>query len=58
MLKIEYIYISITVTIIFLSEWGYSVYIEISLRLISPAPTFRALKKYERTDVTFSHALK
>ena len=30
--------------IVFLSEWVYSVYIEIPLRL-SPAPTFRALKK-------------
>ena len=29
---------------IFLSEWGYCVYIEIPLRL-SPAPKFRALKK-------------
>ena len=41
--------------ILFLSEWGYSVYIEIPLRL-SPAPTFRALNKYERSDVTFSYA--
>ena len=41
--------------ILFLSEWGYSVYIEIPLRL-SPAPTFRALKEYERSDVTFSYA--
>ena len=39
---------------IFLSEWGYCVYIEIPLRL-SPAPTFRALKKYECSDVTFSY---
>ena len=36
----------------FLSEWGYCVNIEIPLRL-SPAPTFRTLKKYERSDVTF-----
>ena len=40
--------------ILFLSEWGYSVDIEIPLRL-SPAPTFRVLKKYERSDVTFSY---
>ena len=40
---------------IFLSEWGYSVYIEIQLRL-SLAPTFSALKIYERSDVTFSYA--
>ena len=40
---------------IFLSDWGYCVYIEIQLRL-SPAPTFRALKKYERSDITFSYA--
>ena len=39
---------------IFLSEWGYRVYIEIPLRL-SPTQTFRALKKYERSDVTFSY---
>ena len=44
-----------TYLVLFLSEWGYSVYIEISLRL-SPALTFRALKKYERSDVTFSYA--
>ena len=31
------------VTTIFLSEWGYCVYIEIPLR-VSPAPSFRALK--------------
>ena len=31
------------------SEWGYCVYIEILLRL-SPAPTVRSLKKYERSD--------
>ena len=36
---------------IFLSEWGYCVYIEIPLRL-SPTPAFGALKKYERSDVT------
>ena len=36
---------------IFLSEWGYCVYIEIALRF-SPAPTFGALKN-ERSDVTF-----
>ena len=54
MLKIEFL--SITVTI-FLSIWGYCVYIEIPLRL-RPAPTFRTLKKYERTDVTFSYAPK
>ena len=41
---------------IFLSEWGYCVYIQIPLRL-SPAPTFRALRKYERSDVTFSKKL-
>ena len=35
----------------FLSEWGYCVNIEIPLRL-SPAPTFRAFKKY---DVTVSY---
>ena len=40
---------------IFLSEWGYCVYIETPLRL-SPDPTFRALKKIERSDVTFSYA--
>ena len=39
---------------LFLSEWGYCVNIEIPLRL-SPASTFRAFKKYERSDVTFSH---
>ena len=33
---------------------GYCVYIEIPLRF-STAPTFRALKKYERSDVTFLH---
>ena len=48
MFKIEYIS-SYT-----LSEWGYWVNIEIPLRL-SPASTFRAFKKYERSDVTFSH---
>ena len=41
--------------IIFYSEWGYCVYIEILLRL-SPVPTFRALKKYEHSDVKFSYA--
>ena len=51
MFNIEYLPNLIT---IFLSEWGYCVYIEIPLRL-SPAPTFRALKKYERSDVTFSY---
>ena len=39
----------------FLSEWGYSVYIEIPLRL-SPAKHSEPLKKYERSDVTFSYA--
>ena len=39
----------------FLSEWGYCVNIEIPLGLF-PAPTFRALKNYERSDVTFSYA--
>ena len=38
---------------IFLSEWEYCVNIEIPLRL-SRAPTFKALKKYEPSDVTFS----
>ena len=38
----------------FLSEWGYCVYIDILLRL-GPTPTFRALKKCERSDVTFSY---
>ena len=45
MFKIKY------VSSYFLSEWGYCVYIEISLRL-SPVPTFRALIKY----VIFSYA--
>ena len=36
--------------ILFLSEWGYSVYIEIPLRL-SPAPTFRALKIYAKLGI-------
>ena len=49
MLKIEYL------LTIFLSEWGHCVYIEIPLR-VSPATTFRAFIKYERTDVTFSYA--
>ena len=37
---------------ILLSEWGYSVYIKILLGL-SPAPTIRAFKKYDSSDVTF-----
>ena len=41
---------------IFVSKWGYCVYIEIPLRL-SPAPTFRTLKIYKRSDVTFSYTL-
>ena len=40
---------------IFLSESGHCVYIKIPLRL-SPATTFRALKNYERRDVTFSYS--
>ena len=40
---------------IFHSDWGYYVYIEIPMRL-NPAPTLRALKKYERSDVTVSYA--
>ena len=46
--------LSANVVKIFLSELGYCVNIEIPLRLCS-APTFRALKKYERSDVTFSY---
>ena len=51
MFKIEYLSSEI-----FLSEWGYCVYIEIPLRL-NPAPTFRALKKCERKNVTFYYAI-
>lgn len=45
MFKTEYTFL----VTIFLSEWGYCVYIEIPLR-ISPAQTLRALK-----DVSYAH---
>ena len=50
MFQIEYLF---SYTLSF--RVGYCVYIEISLKL-SPAQTFRALKKYEHSDVTFSYA--
>ena len=53
MFKVEYL--SSYMCILFLSEWGYSVYIEIPLRLSLPQHS-EPLKKYERSDVTFSYA--
>ena len=53
MFKIEYL----SSYIFFFQSGGYCVCIEIEIPLrLSPAPTFRALKKYEHSDVTFSYS--